>query len=702
MQDTRSHRSEQEELTEDEVERLSRLLVPDPSLFSGDQNRRRPKPNLYVETVSFDEHGEEIIATTAPRGVDGPDAIQTHFEAGRLRTPATLPNYKGPPIRAVSLGYEDDDLVGWFDLDLDGDYPIEEVSKSLAKVFGKKRTILHSGSGMEGRYRLFGLIKYSMCVRRMNAVMGAICTHLGFPPVDGALEINPAYKHSRLPGGMGNCQRFDLETLRCIGGHDQAAFVRSALNLEPIDLDDVARKLGIDFSGIDTAIPRFKGRFDPYTRKEPHRPTPRHIRREIAIGVTAEGHRNRHTRRVVNDLLRKGNGFRKAVQKWIEYIESGRMDASRFVKRFGRGALIKQAEQTVRHIYANAKPYGLPDPIELSEREIDIVKELCKRVPRTRYTSPYRAEKTLLAMLPQFKSAKYAGLTKVRMHWDRWQAAGGIHVARMRRDLGIFRKVGGYKSKKLAQSRKEFGGRDSDAYAYSWACSFDFDPPSGSVTYDNAIATAVLRGSLEPLHEERTIVVVTPAVDPSIATTTLSTVTASIDQVDPLPSLSSLPLSTPQALPQLYVHHNRISFRSRDLDRALPIPETQDPTITTPQHTNHDPSSAPDALSRSRRRPKKRPSTVASPVDAPEKPKPKEWQRIAKWALPGAEGMDLDEWLTRDAEVKREYARELSRAKRKRDLHNRSTTMIRWVSAGECASERFHELRKLFGLNPWN
>lgn len=57
-------------------------------------------------------------------------------------------------------------------------------------------------------------------------------------------------------------------------------------------------------------------------------------------------------------------------------------------------------------------------------------------------------------------------------------------------------------------------------------------------------------------------------------------------------------------------------------------------------------------------------------------------------------------------ELVREYNCEKGRAQRSRDRWNLECRRNRdygdFMTLGECASDRFHELRKMFGLDPWN
>lgn len=678
MQDTLSKRTEQGALSKNEVERLSVLFAPDPFKFSGDRNRRRTRPNLYVETITFDEHGEEQIGWTAPRKVDAGSVLTAHFQAGRTQAPTAIPDSDCPPIRAVSLGYEEADELGWFSLDLDGGYEIDRIGLALAQALGKSRLACHSGSGRADRYRVFGLLAIPLPVARINELLRALCAHIGFPVKSKSLEVFPAYQHTRLPLGSGGCQRFDLTTGKPVGKPDQAKLGRAILALEPIDLEAEVAKLGAATSGIDTGIRCSRGRFDPYTRIERRRNTPRHIRREIAFGVPGEGHRNKHTRKVINDYLRKGYGLRKACESWNGYIDSGRMDASRFVKRFGREALKRQTEKTVRHIYATAQVYGLPDPIALSEREIELVKEIANRVPRSRYTSPYRAEKMLLALLPRFKSAMRAGFKKVRMHSNLWQAAGGTHYTRMRLAVGIFRSVGGYKSLASVRARKEFGAHECEAHAYSWECSFDFDAPSSSesLTYNEAI-----RNSIRSASESVEVVVDLP-----LPNTTVDRSTPSVVMVGAYPSS------------QPYVHHIGIEPKSDRSDLPCPPLDSQEPTILTATNTQADPAALPDARLPRRRLPinaSKPPKATQTPSERPKVP---EWRRLHNWTPKATADQSLDEFLDACHAAKdlvREYNRELSRAKRKQAAEGRRSALGRFVT------DRFHELRAIFGLESW-
>jgi hypothetical protein len=687
MQDTRSHRSEQEELTEDEVERLSRLLVPDPSLFSGDRNRRRTLPNLFVETVKFDEHGEEKIGQTAPRGVDATTALPAHFRAGRLRTPATLPNYNGPPIRAVSLGYEDDDLVGWFSLDLDGDYPIESIGPVLAQVFGKRRLVCHSGSGRKGRYRVFGLIASSMTVRRLKALMGAVCAHLGFPPVDGALEIYPAYKHSRLPGGLGGCQIFDLTTGKPIGKPSQARLVRTMLDLEPIDLEAIAKELGIDASGIDTAIPRSRGRFDPRTRRERRRSIPRYLRAITSRGVTRPGERQKVQRAFVLRCMLEGLSADEAIPKFYDYIDEGKFDASFDVQRNGREWLKKQVPRIVLGIYASTRPIGMPDPIALDGAELHRVRKIAIRVHAEHPEfSARKVEGFLKKMLAIFKGCLAAGLPLARIHSKIWQAAGGTHYKTLRNACGIFKQESGYKSMKLVLSLAHLGAKPCEAKAIDWSTSFVFDRDLPAPSYEIARSILVEATPLPPVS------------DPIVVASFPST---------PLPRKASPVRSRlPKGFTRLYVHHLQDPLEmkgSENLPKISILPPDEPIAIDQPIDIDYERihrllSDEIGGAKRRREEIRRKRREALFGLSLPKKVP--EWRRIAKWALPGAEGMDLDEWLARDAEIKREYEREKREAIADRKTLEREHGI--YTSIGKVASKRFHELRKLFGLDPWN
>jgi hypothetical protein len=653
------------------------LIAPNPSRFRG-RKGRCIRPTLYGEPEGFDESGKRKHWDVL-WGADAEKAIDAHMTSGKRQEPTAIEGFDAYRIRAVSLGYEETDVVDFFSLDLDGKYNAKTVMRALVTAFGKRSVLPHSGSGEKGRYRVLGLLRNPMEIRRLKALLGAVCALYGFPPLSGALEIYPDYRHTRMPFGAGGCQMFDPETLRPVGRADQASCLRAFRALVPIDLDLVAKELGVDSSGIDTGIPIFRRyAYDPYMRRVRPRSTPRPIRRRIALGIRGPGERQALIWIFVYDCLLSGRSMDRAIELLSEYIEAGMMDLSRDVARYGREWLLKQIPRTIRRIYASARPVGMPDPIALSERELALIDELVERVPRTRHTSPRRARRMLRTVLPHFKGNLSAGLPLLRWHSDLWRAAGGTHYSRMRDAIGIFVQRTKYKSLALVRSRAHLGAKDSEAYAISWSTSFEFDRDLPSPTYD--VARSI---GWEPREE-----------DPKVST--VYTI-PSINRSDP--SSPSLSPTTPTRTPRLYVYRNRIRAKSEGSGLPLLVPEVQDPTIATDRSVVSNPSSTPDASLRSRKRPEKRRSTPPA-VDIPIPKKIPEWKRIAAWSPPVSEDTGIDEWLRAEAEIKREYAREKAEAERDRKAIEREHGVR--LSLGHVASKRFHELRVMFGLDPWN
>lgn len=698
-----ARRKKAEEFQEisDSISRLSELLTPNPERFSGSRNGRREKPNLFVETVIFDEHGEEMTAWTAPRGVVGTAAMVTHFRAGSSRMPATLPNYDGPPIRAVSLGYEEDDFVGWFSLDLDGGYPIGEIGPVLASVFGKRRLVCHSGSGRKGRHRIFGLLAVPMTVRRLKELLGAICTHLGFPPVDGSLEIYPTYKHSRLPGGLGGCQLFDIETGERIGDPDQVRLCRAIIDSDSIDLDAIAKDVGIDSFGIDTAIPSFRGRFDPFVRRERRRSAPRAVRALIHRGVTRSGERQKIQHAFFLDCLLSGYSLNESVSRFFKYVDDGKFDASADVKRHGREWLKKQAMRIARGIYASTRPIGMPDPIPLDGAELHRIREIAKRVHAEHPEfSEVKVEKFLRKILAIFKGCLAAGLPLARIHSKIWQAAGGTHYARIRAACGIFDARSGYKSMKLVMSRAHLGAQPCEAKAIDWSTSFMFDRDLPAPSYE--IASSIFVDAPSPPTSKTSC----PVTVASLPTTPIDT-----PRLHPTaPRVSGGCLRVPQGFTRLYVHHLQDPLEMKGSDTCTKISILHiDTSDSIPMEVDIDYAKIHNQLddeirgAKKRRAELKRARSIAR--NGPEKKAyVPEWRRIAKWLPPVSDEQSLDDWIDsclKAKELAREYNREKSRATRRRDRHNRDTTMFHWVSIGEVASVRCHELRAIFGLKPW-
>lgn len=684
MQDTRTGTGQG--LNETEVERLSALFVPNPRQFSGDRNRRRQRPNLYVEIVAFDEHGEEQIGWMAPRKVDGATALPAHFQAGQTHLPALIPSSDCPPIRAISLGYEETDELGWFSLDLDGGYPIDRIGPALAQVLGKKRLVCHSGSGKPNRFRVFGRLDKPLTVRRLNELLTALCAHLGFPVKDKHVEIFPAYRHSRIPLGLGGCQRFELTTGNPIGKPDQAKLGRAILVLEPIDLEVEIAKLGVVPSGIDTGIRRSRGRFDPHTRRERQRSTPRHIRKLLHRGVTRPGERQKLQHTFFVDCLLSGYPLHDAIPRFHAYVDSGKFDASSDVTRYGREWLKRQAPRIAKGIYASTRPVGMPDPIACDGAEIHRIRKIAKRVAAEQPEfSERKAEDFLKKILAIFKGCIAACLPLARIHSKTWQAAGGTHYARLRAACGIFDARSGYKSLKLVMSRAHLGARPCEAKAIDWSTSFVFDQDLPAPSYE--ISKSIFAGNNTP--HDPIVVVPIPSVSFTLPGVLLSSTTAR------------------EQSSRLYVHHHEIKPKFEGSDLPTSSSNSFD---STPQTTSiqPDPVQSSDARLRRPGRPvnaSKVPRTTRSPSERSKVP---EWRRLRNWAPPATADQSLDEFLEACIAAKKlvkEYNRERARAKRRQTIFNRearrSRDFIPFASLGECASDRFHELRAMFGLELW-
>lgn len=633
------------------------LIAPNPDRFRGSK-RRGQRPTLYGDPEGFDDDGVKKHWDVL-WGAIADNAIDAHLTAGKTQQAAPVEGFDAYRIRAVSLGYEETDAVAFFSLDLDGKYNPRKVMRALVTAFGKRSVLPHSGSGTEGRFRVLGLLRHPMEVRRLKALLGAICKLYGFPPLGGALEIYPCRNHTRMPFGAGGCQMFDPETLRSLGLPNQAACLRAFRNLVPIDLELAAKELGIDPSGIDTGIPIFRrDEFDPFARRVRPRPTPRPIRRRITQGIQGPGDRQALTWIFIYDCLLSGRSMQRAIELFSEYVEAGKMDKSRDIARYGRAWFLKQIPRTVRRIYACARPVGTPDPIALSDRELALIDDLVELVPRTRHTSPRRARRMLRMVLPHFKGCLAAGLPLLRWHSDLWRAAGGTHYKYMREQLGIFMQRTGYKSLALVRSRAHLGAKDSEAYAISWSTSFDFDRDLPSPSYD--IARSI--GWQSQVDEES-------------ASNTSTTRT-----------------------PRLYVYRKPIHGKNKGSDLSFPSSDSPDSSTPTAHATQADPAALPDARLPRRSRPVKAPKVPRSTPNPSERPKVPEWRRLHNWSPKATADQSLDEFLDACHAAKdlvREYNRELSRAKRKQAAEGRRSALGRFVT------DRFHELRAMFGLDPW-
>lgn len=662
--------------------RFLSIVAPDPDEFDG--TWKGGTPTLYGEFVdACGARRWDVLRNACPRA-----SLSTHIETGRCQEAIAVADNDQGPIRAVALRYSRDSRVKYFSIDLDGGYVAADVVPKLVEIFGPASLLIHSGSGTEGRYRVLGRLAEPMPVVEMQAHLHVIAACIGFPVKGGHLEVSPGNQPSRLPFGFGGCQLFD-SSLRRVGEQDFDAAVSAFLNLVPIDLGSVVQGMGNP--GIDTGRARTKVRFDPWTRRERPRARPKAARRLLAEGITKHGQRNRAIYEFVVDSLYSGYSCAETIARLIAWIEAGKIDASRDVQKNGRQWQIRKVERTVVNIFATTAPLGIPDPIPLTSEEIAAVKLIAKDVAARSRFPRYKVERFLLRVLPWYKGAFAAGLRMLRMHSRKWESFDRDY-AELRDLTGLFRAETGYLSLATVRARRHLGARDNEAHSRSYSCRFPFRLSASDVPSYVLASQANRSGSSSDMPKDH------PNVFVCKLTSTTTPKGSSVDGFStPSPATQTRTL-------QLYVRHSKIGSNRRGSVSPLPSSDSQDPTIGQAPTSQPDPTFSPNA-----RLPRRQRAVNASKPPTPvrstsERPKVPEWRRLRNWSPPAKEGQELDEFLNACLSAKdlvREYNRERARAVRKRDLHNRNATMIRWVGIGECASERFHELRAMFGLVPW-
>lgn len=405
--------------------------------------------------------------------------------------------------------------------------------------------------------------------------------------------------------------------------------------------------------------------------------------------MTRSGERQKVQHAFFVHCLLDGQPLHNAIPKFDAYVDEGKFDASADVKQHGREWLKKQALRIARGIYASTRSIGMPDPIAPDGAELHRIRKIAKFVTATHPKfSVRKVEEFLKKILAIFKGCLAAGLPLARIHSKIWQAAGGTHYKALRAACGIFDSCSGYKSMKLVMSRAHLGAKPCEARAMDWSTSFVFDRDLPAPSYEIARSIYV-----DPIPSSDDQIVVSVASFPSPAKV--------------LPSV----LSSPKEFTRLYVHHLRDPLEIKGSDDIAKISilavDVPDPTMTKVDidYSTIEQRLDDEIRGAKRRRAERRKARSLARSGSLSVAKVPEWQLLREWRAPGADHMELDEWLEATVSPVKEYNRELARAKRRRDNHNADRDNRKYgdfLTLNDCTTDRFHELRKIFGFVPWN
>ncbi len=389
----------------------------------------------------------------------------------------------GEPVRCVGLAPPEGERIPLASIDLDGGYPITEFRAAWEERFGPRSCVVTSGSGKEGRYRLWFMVKNAPPVELLRPKVEELLNELGFPPRAGLAEVYPSPRHqSRLPLGEGGCVRFDRELSpksatpwELIG-----AFSR----LKQVDLSgfkarkQTARRMG----GRTPDRPRIKGRASMPSsaravwRKGAKRGHRQHFVREMVVALHKRGEPREECRRILQataqQKLWRTDGWKDAPNR-----KHSRQDIDDTVDRYYD-----------RYKQALPAPENLlpADCLRLHAHAVDGAGVYHQGAESFEVTVDH-----LMAfgarLLPLFRACwrdQYhphdadfvidTTRTRVRVHRDTFREAAkgtGVPYAILRKALGIFEDSGeSYIPQSLVPNRP------GDARCKTWHCTFIFAP----------------------------------------------------------------------------------------------------------------------------------------------------------------------------------------------------------------------------------
>lgn len=393
-------------------------------------------------------------------------------------------------VVAVHLAYHLDRRVRFVCLDLDGTTtdPAKIIAALRADI-GEDSFLVTSGSGREGRYRVWMRLDKSKTIADLQTFTNRWIAGLGFQVAQGDLEVFPGTKNGRCAFGLGGCTRFapDLSTRQ---NELPIDLWQRFVELKPIDLRALALRFpALEFKqqspqnasneGVsrEYSLPNTKQSLPRRYVAERRPPTPKTIRELAKHGISGTGERDDAIYKLMHDRFCRGYSQEETIEYIRAFIEAGKLDRSRALQKpSGKAQQMRDVARRVARHYATHERPGRPLPRELTPNEAARIAEGAAIVAVASGFSEAALRALLHGILPLFKAARTAGLPHVRIHTWEWRKAGGSRAAQLRDATGIFAPTTSYRS---AQSLRKRGLKDrasvEHAYAKSWETSFIFD-----------------------------------------------------------------------------------------------------------------------------------------------------------------------------------------------------------------------------------
>ena len=404
--------------------------------------------------------------------VDVRELVAAHLAAGLADAPQATTAGR---LRAIGAQFGASELVRVLNVDLDGGVDPVPIARDLRRLFGNASTIVTSGSGTPGRYRVLVRI-VDTPVDEVRELATRILESIGAPVESGAVEIYPSTKNGRLPFGMGGCTVFVDEALQASERRCPWELVEHLLEAPRVDLRKVVEQQlelqpasPVKQAEKQDVAPPAKGRrmrvVDPVQRNV-------HLAELLHNGASA-GARDTGvwsmSRLKYTERLRGASSDQQAralatrdVRQWI--LEGGIRRTHRAKEPRG---IERELQDVARKVAAIRYPMARPAPRHLNDAEIERVVALADATPGVDRRALVAF---LLRVLPIFKGAD--GMP-VRLHRDDWaKHAGGARYAVLRRASDLFEVRALHRSKALM---RKLGRPESDATAKTWACTFPFD-----------------------------------------------------------------------------------------------------------------------------------------------------------------------------------------------------------------------------------
>lgn len=393
-------------------------------------------------------------------------------------------------VVAVHIAYRRDERVRFLSLDLDGTHTDPAIILAAIRAdIGDDSMLVHSGSGRDGRCRLLLRLNKSKTIDDLQMLAKRWIAGLGFPVVQGDVEVFPGTHDGRCAFGLGGCTWFapDLSTRK---NQRPIDLWRRFVELKPIDLRALAlRHPALEQEPTKSAAKkgvRDVGTSTSFTQQLPRRyvaerrpPTPKATQELAKQGISSVGERDDARYKLVRDRQIRGWSEQKTIEYLRAWILDGKIDLSREAqKNRGIEGQLRDVERLVKRVYATHPLPGRPEPVDLSASEVARIREHAAIVAMATGFTENAIRSFLIGILPLFKAARCAGLPHVRIHTDEWRKAGGSRVTQLREACVLFAASTGYRSANSLRKR----GLSSQAaiehaYAQSWTTSFQFDEP---------------------------------------------------------------------------------------------------------------------------------------------------------------------------------------------------------------------------------